>query len=77
LLSREFGHSSSFCGLEGHSSLFNVVSLERVQCESFKGCEISVVELKLQFYHSLMDSMSAIELDRFFDMLEFLDYCSF
>jgi hypothetical protein len=43
----------------------------------FKGCEISVVELKLQFYRSLMDWMSAIGLDRFSNMLEFLDCCSF
>uniref|UniRef100_A0A2N9G2I3 Reverse transcriptase zinc-binding domain-containing protein n=1 Tax=Fagus sylvatica TaxID=28930 RepID=A0A2N9G2I3_FAGSY len=34
LLAREFGQSSAFCGLEGHSSLFDVVSLERAQCES-------------------------------------------
>ncbi len=44
---------------------------------TFEGCELSVVELKLQFYHSLLNWMSATGLFRFSNMLEFLDYCSF
>jgi hypothetical protein len=44
---------------------------------TFEGSELSVVELKLQLYRSLMDWMSAIGLVRFSNMLEFIDYCSF
>ena len=43
----------------------------------FEGCEICVLELKLQFYHFLMDWMSAIGLVRFTNILEFIDSCSF
>ena len=44
---------------------------------TFEGCEQSVVELKLQFYRSLFDWMSAIEFFSFSNLLEFLDSCSF
>jgi hypothetical protein len=43
----------------------------------FEGCEISVVELKLQFHRALMDWMSTIGLVRVSNMLEFIDSCSF
>ena len=43
----------------------------------FSGCELSVVEMKLKFYRTLMDWMSAIGLVRFSNMLEFIDSCFF
>jgi hypothetical protein len=44
---------------------------------TFKGCELIVIELKLQFYLCLLDWMSATGLFRFSNMLELIDYCSF
>ena len=43
----------------------------------FEGCELSVVELKLQFYRSLLDWMSGTRLFRFSNMLELIDFFSF
>jgi hypothetical protein len=53
--------------------------LWRAQCNArnFEGCEPSAVELKLQFYCSLLDWMSATGLFNFSNMLELLDHCSF
>uniref|UniRef100_A0A2N9FU80 Reverse transcriptase domain-containing protein n=1 Tax=Fagus sylvatica TaxID=28930 RepID=A0A2N9FU80_FAGSY len=44
---------------------------------TFEDCELSVVELKLHFYRSLLDWMSATGLFRLSNMLDLIDYCSF
>ena len=77
MLAREFGETSESCDLEGHSSLLDVVYLERDRnARTFEGCELSIVEMKQLFYRILMDWMAAIGLVRFSDMIDFLDHCS-
>jgi hypothetical protein len=44
---------------------------------TFEDCELSVVELKLHFYRSLLDWMSATGLFRLSNMLDLIDYCYF
>ena len=44
---------------------------------TFEGCELSVVELKLQFYRYLFDWLSATGLFSFSNLLDLIDYCSF
>ena len=44
---------------------------------TFEDCELSVVELKLHFYRSLLDWMLATGLFRLSNMLDLIDYCSF
>ena len=34
MLAREFGETSESCDLEGHSTLLDVVYLERAECEN-------------------------------------------
>jgi hypothetical protein len=43
----------------------------------FEDCELSVVEIKLQFYRSLLDWMSVTGLFRLANMLDLIDNCSF
>jgi hypothetical protein len=44
---------------------------------TFEDCELSVVELKLHLYSSLLDWMSATGLFRFSNVLDLIDSCSF
>uniref|UniRef100_A0A2N9EFL4 Reverse transcriptase domain-containing protein n=1 Tax=Fagus sylvatica TaxID=28930 RepID=A0A2N9EFL4_FAGSY len=44
---------------------------------TFEDCELSVVDLKLHFYRSLLEWMSATGLFKISNMLDFIDYCSF
>jgi hypothetical protein len=44
---------------------------------TFEGCDLSIVELKTQFYHSLLDWMSVIGSFRFSNVLDLIDSCSF
>uniref|UniRef100_A0A2N9IEM8 Reverse transcriptase zinc-binding domain-containing protein n=1 Tax=Fagus sylvatica TaxID=28930 RepID=A0A2N9IEM8_FAGSY len=44
---------------------------------TFEDCELSVVELKLHFYCSLLDWTSVTGLFRLSNMLDLIDYCSF
>ena len=44
---------------------------------TFEGCELRVVELKLQFYRYLFDWLSATGLFSFSNLLDLIDYCSF
>ena len=44
---------------------------------TFEDYELNVVELKLQFYRSLLDWMSVIGLFRLSNMLDLIDSCSF
>jgi hypothetical protein len=69
--------SVRICDLEGYSSLHNVVFWRERNARTFEDCELSVVELKLQFYRSLLDWMSATGLFRLSNMLDLIDYCSF
>ena len=43
---------------------------------SFEGCELSIINLKMQFLQTLFDRMLAIGLFSFSSFLEFLDSCS-
>ena len=43
---------------------------------TFGGCELSIAELKLQFYHSLFDWLSATGLFSFSNWLDLIDFCS-
>ena len=43
----------------------------------FEDCELSVVEIKLHFYRSLLDWMSVTGLFRLSNMLDLIDNCSF
>uniref|UniRef100_A0A2N9FZM9 Reverse transcriptase domain-containing protein n=1 Tax=Fagus sylvatica TaxID=28930 RepID=A0A2N9FZM9_FAGSY len=42
----------------------------------FEGCELNIVELKLQFYCYLIDWLSATGLFSFSNLLDLIDYCS-
>jgi hypothetical protein len=44
---------------------------------TFEGCELRVVELKLQFYRYLFDWLSATGLFSFSNLLNLIDFCSF
>ncbi len=48
---------------------------ERI-ARSFEGCELSIINLKMQFLQTLFDWMLAIGLFSFSSFLEFLDSCS-
>jgi hypothetical protein len=43
---------------------------------TFEGCELNIVELKLQFYCYLFDWLFATGLYRFSNLLDLIDYCS-
>ena len=50
---------------------------QECNARTFEDCELSVVELKLHLYSSLLDWMSATGLFRFSNVLDLIDSCSF
>ena len=43
---------------------------------TFEGCELSIVALKLQFYHSLFHWLSATGLFSFSNWFDLIEFCS-
>ena len=67
-----------------HSVIWNAIPHCLMWClwrehtaRTFEDCELSVVELKLKFYRSLLDWMSVTGLFRMSNMLDLIDCCSF
>jgi hypothetical protein len=79
MLARALGRhpNSMICRTIPHCLMWHI--WRECNARTFEGCEQSVIKLKLQFYGSLFDWMSATRLfsfSNFFDLLE-LDLYSF